>query len=101
ALKWLWSERREQARESRAATDTADIQQESNPVAALWVRDALGRLDQDHRDVLMLREYEQLSYDEIAEVLHIPINTVRSRLFRARSELRLLLEPQTTTEASR
>ncbi len=36
----------------------------------------------------MLREYEQLSYVEIAELLHLPVNTVRSRLFRARMELR-------------
>jgi len=40
----------------------------------------------------MLREYEQLSYSEIAELLRLPVNTVRSRLFRARSALRTLLE---------
>jgi RNA polymerase sigma-70 factor (ECF subfamily) len=49
----------------------------------------------------MLREYEQLSYDEIAELLHIPINTVRSRLFRARAELKVFLDSQTTREALR
>jgi RNA polymerase sigma-70 factor (ECF subfamily) len=48
----------------------------------------------------MLREYEQLSYDEIAELLRIPINTVRSRLFRARAELKALLEQQTVKEKS-
>ena len=41
----------------------------------------------------MLREYEQLSYDEIAGLLKLPVNTVRSRLFRARMALRELLEP--------
>ena len=39
----------------------------------------------------MLREFEQLSYAEIAGVLAIPVNTVRSRLFRARASLRDLL----------
>ena len=102
AVKLLWTERRKEARESRAAREEmAEPQHESNPVAALWIRDALGRLDPDHREVLMLREYEQLSYDEIADVLHIPVNTVRSRLFRARAELKALLEPQTAREASR
>ncbi|MBA2301149.1 MAG: sigma-70 family RNA polymerase sigma factor [Acidobacteria bacterium] len=55
---------------------------------ALWVRHALSRLESTDREVLMLREYEQLSYQEIAEVQRIPLNTVRSRLFRARTALR-------------
>ena len=41
----------------------------------------------------MLREYEQLSYAEIADLLLLPVNTVRSRLFRARMELKSILEP--------
>ena len=40
----------------------------------------------------MLREYEQLSYCDIAELLRIPVNTVRSRLFRARLALKSYLE---------
>ncbi len=54
----------------------------------LIVRDALGRLDRSDREMLMLREYEQLSYEEIAAVLEVPVGTVRSRLFRARTALR-------------
>ena len=57
----------------------------------MWVRQALGRLDESDREVVMLREFEQLSYAEIATLLGLPINTVRSRLFRARMELRRLL----------
>lgn len=64
--------------------DTAD--------AGLWVRRAVEKLDRIDREVLLLREYEQLSYAEIADLLHIPVNTVRSRLFRARTALRELLE---------
>ncbi len=41
----------------------------------------------------MLREYEQLSYAEIADVLRLPINTVRSRLFRSRMALKQYLQP--------
>lgn len=61
--------------------------------AAIWVREALAMLDPDERDLLMLREYEQLSYDEIAALLRIPVNTVRSRLFRSRMALKGYLEP--------
>jgi len=48
-------------------------------------------MDSDAREVLLLREYEQLSYAEIATLLRLPVNTVRSRLFRARMALKELL----------
>jgi len=57
----------------------------------LALRDAVNKLDSIDRDVLLLREFEELSYAEIAAILHIPVNTVRSRLFRARTALRELL----------
>ncbi len=41
--------------------------------AALWVRRALEKLEASEREILMLREYEQLSYSEIAELLRIPV----------------------------
>jgi RNA polymerase sigma-70 factor (ECF subfamily) len=57
------------------------------------MREALTNLDAMDREILLLREFEQLSYAEIAELLNLPVNTVRSRLFRARTALRdLLLE---------
>ena len=55
------------------------------------VRDAVSKLERTDREILLLREFEQLSYSEIAELLSLPINTVRSRLFRARMALRDLL----------
>lgn len=59
--------------------------------AGLWVRGALASLEPEAREIVMLREYEQLSYLEISDLLHIPLNTVRSRLFRARMDLRAAL----------
>jgi RNA polymerase sigma-70 factor, ECF subfamily len=61
--------------------------------ASLWVRRAVEKLDPLDREIVMLREFEQLSYAEIADLLQLPLNTVRSRLFRARIALRELLEP--------
>jgi RNA polymerase sigma-70 factor (ECF subfamily) len=61
--------------------------------SGLWVRRAVQKLDPLDREVLMLREFEQLSYAEIADLLQLPVNTVRSRLFRARTALRNLLKP--------
>jgi RNA polymerase sigma-70 factor (ECF subfamily) len=57
----------------------------------MWLRDALKRLERIDREILLLREFEQLSYAEIAALLKLPLNTVRSRLFRARTALRDLL----------
>jgi RNA polymerase sigma-70 factor (ECF subfamily) len=62
--------------------------------SGLWVRHAVAKLDSIDREVLLLREFEQLSYAEIADLLQLPVNTVRSRLFRARTALRSLLEPR-------
>ncbi len=66
-----------------------------DPYRGIWVRDALATLDEDDREVLMLREYEQLSYQEIAELRGLRLNTVRSRLFRARAALKSALEIRT------
>jgi RNA polymerase sigma-70 factor, ECF subfamily len=61
--------------------------------SALWVRRAVAKLDPIDREILMLREFEQLTYNEIVDLLRLPLNTVRSRLFRARMALRKLLDP--------
>ena len=60
---------------------------------ALWVRQAPQRLEPIEREILMLREYEQLSYSEIAGLLRLPLNTVRTRLFRSRAALKDYLKP--------
>ena len=55
------------------------------------VREAIKRLPPDFREVLMLREFEGMSYKEIASVVRVPIGTVMSRLARARDRLSALL----------
>ncbi len=49
---------------------------------------ALDRLNDEHRMILVLREMDELSYEEISEILETPVGTVRSRLHRARSQLK-------------
>lgn len=56
------------------------------------VVNTIGQLDQDFRAVLVLRDIEQMSYAEIADVLQIETGTLKSRLSRARAQLRELLE---------
>jgi RNA polymerase sigma-70 factor (ECF subfamily) len=51
------------------------------------VRDALAALDDDHRVLVVLRDLEHMSYEEIQEVTGLPIGTVKSRLHRARLSL--------------
>jgi RNA polymerase sigma-70 factor (ECF subfamily) len=52
------------------------------------IQQALSRLSGDHRSILVLRDIEGFSYGEIAEILGISIGTVKSRLARARSDLK-------------
>ncbi len=56
------------------------------------VRQALKQLTPEHRQVILLREMEGLSYEEISEILDCPKGTVMSRLHYARSHLRSLLK---------
>lgn len=67
----------------------------SDPGSSVIREDLLQKLQQlspEHRSVLVLREFEQLSYEEIAATLQVPRGTVESRLHRARQELRHLLQ---------
>ncbi len=82
------------------SSDIADLQQQSpidaaeRSAAARLIRDLLQELDDAKREVFILAELEQLTAPEIAQALEIPLNTVYSRLRRARQEFEAALERQ-------
>lgn len=70
------------------------LRDRESPEAALYgeelrstVNDALSALPDDLRTAVTLREFDGLSYEEIAEVMECPVGTVRSRIFRAREAI--------------
>ena len=65
------------------------------------VQEALSTLSEEHRGILLLREMEGYAYEDIAEIVGISIGTVRSRLSRARNQLRLNLEALEKAEEPR
>jgi RNA polymerase sigma-70 factor, ECF subfamily len=60
-------------------------------IERMRVQDAIQKLPIEFREIIVLREYEELSYREIASVLECPVGTVMSRLARARTKLRNML----------
>jgi RNA polymerase sigma factor (sigma-70 family) len=79
--------------------DLYDLPQDNaNPELALvkevdheLLRDALEKLPAESRELIVLREFDELSYKQIAEVVKVPIGTVMSRLSRARKRLEVIL----------
>jgi RNA polymerase sigma-70 factor (ECF subfamily) len=95
ALNLLAAERRKVLTSSTSGHSIPEPRTQGTPECVLWVRQAMEKLDAPEREILMLREYEQLSYSDIAELLRIPVNTVRSKLFRSRLALKSHLESAT------
>jgi RNA polymerase sigma-70 factor (ECF subfamily) len=56
------------------------------------VQNAIAQLEADFREVLILRDVEDLSYEEIAQITNLPEGTVKSRIHRARSQLKAAVE---------
>ncbi|MBB6052870.1 sigma-70 family RNA polymerase sigma factor [Armatimonas rosea] len=67
-----------------------------NPLYSEPVQKALDALPLENRVAILLADVEGYDYVEIAQMLHIPIGTVRSRIFRGREKLRLALSQSTT-----
>jgi RNA polymerase sigma-70 factor (ECF subfamily) len=70
--------------------DPSVLAERSELVERLWRE--MGSLSAEHREILVLREMDELSYQEIAETLSVPIGTVMSRLHAARAALRRRME---------
>lgn len=92
---------RKKLRDQRSwiADDAAFRNRERDPQRAvereqtrLRVRQAIGRLPDREREILVLKEFEGLKYREIAEIVGIPIGTVMSRLYSARRNLAAAIE---------
>jgi RNA polymerase sigma-70 factor (ECF subfamily) len=83
------------------STDTTDAmaqaadEPEFTPEDARAVHAALDQLIPEHREVLLLRFIEDMSYDDIAAVVGCPVGTVRSRIHNAKHNLRRIIEPTT------
>jgi RNA polymerase sigma-70 factor (ECF subfamily) len=96
AMRMVFAERRKAGRElseNEKLDQRPNAADESATDSGIWVRSALAQLPPEDREILMLREYEQLSYEEIATLMRLPANTVRSRLFRARLAMKEQLVP--------
>ncbi len=65
---------------------------------AAWLQEEVAALDEPQRIVITLRDIEELSYQEVAEIAGVPVGTVRSRLARARAHLRGRLQQRMARE---
>ncbi|HEX6174615.1 MAG TPA: sigma-70 family RNA polymerase sigma factor [Candidatus Binatia bacterium] len=63
-----------------------------------YVQQALNSLDGDDAQIILLRDLQDVSYDDIAQTLDVPVGTVKSRLHRARQALRISLAPYFTRD---
>ena len=86
AAKWRRDNKRRTA-EPIESQELDIIADKSNEIR-IDLQGALQRLSLEHREVLVLREFDGLSYGEMAEMLNVPRGTIESRLHRARNELR-------------
>ncbi len=97
----LWLDNRRRQKKEAIGLDPADLAEHAAPVSAnaaedglylAQVREAIARLPEEQRAVLMLVSVEGVAYKDAAEILDLPLGTVMSRLSRARVALGQLLE---------
>jgi len=104
---WLFgianNECRRECRRSRIEPNILDIdpsytvtgESENTIVDRELLRQALGKLSAEHREVVMLHEIDGLTYEEVASILDVPVGTVKSRLHHAFLNLRKSMFPAT------
>ena len=83
-----------------AADSTTAGEPEGRDLQAEAVRDAIARLPDAQRAVIILRHYHDLSYTDIAAVLEVSVSSVESLLFRSRRTLRTILEAESPNPAA-
>jgi RNA polymerase sigma-70 factor (ECF subfamily) len=90
-------------REPPASIENVEIVEETTEEFtaedAQAVHAALDQLLSEHREVLLLRFMEEMSYDDIAQVIACPLGTVRSRIHNAKRQLKTILERQTSHDS--
>lgn len=79
-------------RERFAASTPTPLQDLEREERKKIVQAAIGLLSEDHREIIVLKNFKDYSYAEIAELLDIPVGTVMSRLYYARKSLKELIE---------
>jgi RNA polymerase sigma factor (sigma-70 family) len=77
--------------------ETIADQSLSDPLEKLSIEEGMSRLSIAHREVLLLHDVQGYRYEEIAEMVEVPIGTVKSRLFAARMALRKELRSEGRT----
>lgn len=97
-VEWFRAARRSPSRPDEDEAEFVPVDQAPSPLERLEaderneeVRQAVSKLEPNRRLTLLLREVEDLSYEEIARMTGVPVGTVRSRLARARDDLRALI----------
>ncbi len=80
---------------------TSPLERLERSADAQQLRGAMERLPVEYRETLVLREFEGLSYKQIAEIAGVPMGTVMSRLARGREQLVSMLAPQRAKEEGR
>jgi len=60
------------------------------------VKRSLELMPDEYREIFILREYDGLSYNEIAEMFNLPLNTVKVKIHRAKQKMREILSPYLT-----
>jgi RNA polymerase sigma-70 factor (ECF subfamily) len=97
-VEWFRGGKRDDAAGNENEAEFTPADQSPSPLERLEARDratevrrALSRLEPNRRWALLLREVEEMSYEQISAVTGVPVGTVRSRLARGREDLRKIL----------
>ncbi len=85
-------ERLRRRRELQPLDGLPDLAAHGTPTATVELWQQFGRLSPEHREVLLLVFHQGFSQEEVAEMLGVPVGTVKSRTFHARRRLQALLE---------